>query len=164
MFTFERFEENHLSLLRQWLNSEHIKDFWQESDDDEKLKAKFLHELPRQGVLPFVIAKDHKPIGYIQYYDATKVGGGWWEAEQNGTFGIDLMIGSIEHHGRGFGPTIINEFIGILRENEPSLKSIIIDPDPKNRRAIRAFEKAGFIKESEITTPDGTALLMRMTF
>ena len=163
MFTFERFEENHLFLLRQWLNAEHIKDFWQESDDDEKLKIKFLDELPRQGVLPFVIAKDHKPIGYIQYYDATKVGGGWWEEEPNGTFGIDLMIGSSEHHGRGFGPTIIKEFVGFVRQREPSLRSITIDPEPKNHRAIRAFEKAGFVKESEIETPDGTALLMRMT-
>jgi RimJ/RimL family protein N-acetyltransferase len=164
MFTFERFEENHLSLLRQWLNARHIKHFWQESDDEEKLKVKFLDELPRQGVLPFVIAKDHEPIGYIQYYDATKVGGGWLESELIGTFGIDLMIGSSKHHGRGFGPTVIKEFVDYIREKEPSLKCIIIDPDPKNRRAIRAFEKAGFAKESEIETPDGTALLMRMTF
>lgn len=162
MFTFEAFQANHLFLLRQWLNSEHIKDYWQETEDDEELKKKFLETLPNRSVFSFVIKKDHAPIGYIQYYNAKKVGGGWWEQEPQGSFGIDLMIGNANYYGRGLGSVIIKEFITFIQAREPSLRSIIIDPDPKNLRAIRAFEKAGFVAESEIQTPGGTALLMRI--
>ncbi len=36
----------------------------------------------------------------------------------------------------------------------------MIDPRPDNPRAIRAYEKAGFVPQHEIVTPDGPALLM----
>jgi aminoglycoside 6'-N-acetyltransferase len=36
----------------------------------------------------------------------------------------------------------------------------VINPDPANARAIRAYEKAGFRPERIIDTPDGAALLM----
>jgi aminoglycoside 6'-N-acetyltransferase len=37
---------------------------------------------------------------------------------------------------------------------------VVIDPDPANARAIRAYEKAGFSKQHVVETPDGPALLM----
>jgi aminoglycoside 6'-N-acetyltransferase len=37
---------------------------------------------------------------------------------------------------------------------------VVIDPDPTNARAIRAYEKAGFVKDRFVDTPDGPALLM----
>jgi aminoglycoside 6'-N-acetyltransferase len=36
----------------------------------------------------------------------------------------------------------------------------VIDPNPGNPRAIRAYEKAGFRRAREVDTPDGRALLM----
>ncbi|MES3037311.1 MAG: GNAT family N-acetyltransferase [Bdellovibrionota bacterium] len=162
MFNFLPFSENHLPHLRHWLNQEHVKKFWQESSNDQKLSEKFLIELPRRGVWPFVIEHKNREIGYIQYYDATKVGDGWWLNETSGTFGIDLMIGQPELLGQGIGPQVITEFISFTRKREPTVESIIIDPDPNNKIAIRAFEKAGFRTESEIETPGGPALLMRI--
>jgi aminoglycoside 6'-N-acetyltransferase len=37
---------------------------------------------------------------------------------------------------------------------------VITDPDPANARAIRAYEKAGFVRDRMVDTPDGIALLM----
>lgn len=37
---------------------------------------------------------------------------------------------------------------------------VVIDPDPGNKRAIRAYEKAGFVRDHVVDTPDGPALLM----
>ena len=37
---------------------------------------------------------------------------------------------------------------------------LVIDPDPANARAIRAYEKAGFRRGRVVDTPDGPALLM----
>jgi aminoglycoside 6'-N-acetyltransferase len=37
---------------------------------------------------------------------------------------------------------------------------LIIDPDPDNARAIRAYEKAGFVAFDRRTTIYGPALLM----
>jgi RimJ/RimL family protein N-acetyltransferase len=164
MIEFFEFEERHLVRFREWLNQEHIKPVWQETDDDSELKEKFLNQLPARGVYPYVFTLDRIPIGYIQYYEAKKVGGGWWENEKPGTFGVDLLIGDEKDVGKGLGPNVIRQFIELMKTRESKMTSVIIDPDPKNKSAIRAFEKAGFRIENEIATPGGAALLMRLTF
>ena len=37
---------------------------------------------------------------------------------------------------------------------------VLTDPDPANARAIRAYRKAGFSGDREVTTPEGRALLL----
>lgn len=163
MISFGPFQSKHLKSLRSWLQEDHVKKFWQETEDEADLSEKFLITLPKRGIHCFIIKQDEEDIGFIQYYEAAKVGGGWWPYEKPGAFGIDLMIGRADLVGKGLGPRIIREFVEYVRGNE-NVRSIIIDPDPKNPAAIRAFEKAGFKREQEITTPGGAALLMRMTF
>jgi aminoglycoside 6'-N-acetyltransferase len=74
------------------------------------------------------------------------------------TRGIDQFIGEADMVGRGHGSAFIRAFIEGLLEN--GVPRIVIDPNPTNPRAIRAYEKAGFRREREVDTPDGRALLM----
>ncbi len=159
---FIPFQEPHTDLLLEWLSKPHIKNVWQENGSRDKIWAKYKN-LPKRHVYPFVIEDEGQLIGYIQYYDATKVGGGCWPDEKTGTYGVDLMIGDATRTGKGQGPKIIKEFLQFVKAREPSATSFIIDPEPSNARAIRAFEKAGFEKERQLETPGGTALLMRLT-
>jgi RimJ/RimL family protein N-acetyltransferase len=162
MTEFIPFKKEHLSLFSHWLNQEHVEPYWQESSDDEELAGKFLVEYPKRGLSAFVIQVDGKSVGFIQSYEARKVGNGWWPDEKSGTFGIDIILGDPQSVGKGLGPKVISDFIKFLALREPSLKEIIIDPHPKNRKAIRAFEKAGFVFEKNIVTPGGPAALMRL--
>ena len=43
---------------------------------------------------------------------------------------------------------------------DPQVTRIQTDPDPRNARAIRCYEKAGFRAVGEVRTPDGVALLL----
>lgn len=154
--------DEHIPFLRQWLKEPHVAEFWQETENEEEFRQKFLNKLPDRGVSPFVIALNSKPIGYIQYYEARKVGGGWWPDAHDGTFGIDQFIGDSTLVGRGLGTKIIKQFVDDLFR-QPNITEVITDPDPKNKRAIRAYEKAGFAAVGEIKTPGGEALLMKIT-
>ena len=60
--------------------------------------------------------------------------------------------------GRGHGSAFIRAFAERLLAN--GTPRIVIDPDPANARAIRAYEKAGFERDRIVETPDGPALLM----
>ncbi|KTD82223.1 GNAT family N-acetyltransferase [Legionella waltersii] len=153
--------EGHIPLLRQWLNEPHVAEFWQETGNEEELRQKFLEKIPERGVSPFIISFDQRPIGYIQYYEANKIGGGWWPDAKEGTFGIDQLIGDPMYINRGYGTKIISQFVDLLFNN-PQVKEIITDPDPKNHRAVRVYEKVGFNRIGVIQTPGGEALLLRM--
>jgi RimJ/RimL family protein N-acetyltransferase len=158
---FTSLQDSDIPLLRQWLKEPHVAEFWQETEDEEEFRKKFLDKLPERGVVPFIISVNSKPVGYIQYYDACKVGGGWWPNAKEGTFGVDQFIGDPKLIGRGFGTEIIKCFVQNLF-SQSKVKELITDPEPKNKRAIRAYEKVGFKTVGEIKTPGGYALLMRM--
>lgn len=156
---FKPLKEEHLPILRKWLKEPHVAEFWQETEDENEFREKFLNALPKRGVSPFIIILDATPIGYIQHYEARSIGGGWWPDTKEGTFGIDQFIGDPAMINRGYGTAIIRQFVENLFQN-PSVKEIITDPDPKNHRAIRAYEKVGFLRSGEIKTPGGDALLL----
>lgn len=157
---FEPFEEGHLPLLRRWLAEPHVKEWWQEPRDEGELREKYTVTLQARGIRSQIIRLDGRPIGYIQSYDATGIGGGWWEGVPHGTYGMDQLIGDPEFVGRGLGSAIIRMYAERLLEEEDAL-AVIADPDPANLRAIRAYEKAGFEREGIVETPNGRAMLMR---
>lgn len=162
MISFKEFIESHVPIFMQWLKEPHVSPFWQETENPAELTEKYIHDFPKRHVWPFIITFNNEEIGYIQFYDAFKVGNGWWEDEAPGTFGIDLLLGNSDFTGKGLAPKIIKEFVSFIRKIKPEITNVIIDPDPGNQRAIKAFQKAGFIIESEVITPGGKALLMRM--
>lgn len=91
-----------------------------------------------------------KPIGYFQYY-----------VIPDGSIGIDQFIGEEEIINRGVGTNAIKMFVEmIMRERNPS--SIILDPSPENKRAIRCYEKAGFKHYETKAGEEGLAYMMRL--
>ena len=83
----------------------------------------------------FIVEDRGRPIGEMQYYysytDAT------WSA------GIDIFIGEPDARDRGRGTEAIRTVLQYLFETK-GVSRVVIDPEPSNRRAIRAYEKAGF--------------------
>jgi aminoglycoside 6'-N-acetyltransferase len=75
-----------------------------------------------------------------------------------GTRGIDQFIGELEMLGCGHGSAFIRHFTdGLFSAGTPR---VVTDPSPTNARAIRAYEKAGFVRDHIVDTPEGPALLM----
>ncbi|HEY8191897.1 MAG TPA: GNAT family N-acetyltransferase, partial [Alphaproteobacteria bacterium] len=143
IISFRDFEEADVPLLNKWLSMPHVSEYWQESENIEELKAKFPAGLQGRGIAPFIVLIDGQPAGYIQYYEADKIGGGWWPDMGSGTFGIDQFIGEPDMVGKGLGSLIIKTMCDYIFTHMKA-SAIIADPAPNNRRAIRAYEKSGF--------------------
>lgn len=75
------------------------------------------------------------PIGGIEYFHDRP--GAPWSA------GIDIFIGEPDARDRGLGTEALRTLLRYLFETK-GLKRVTIDPEPSNRRAVRAYEKAGF--------------------
>ena len=99
-------------------------------------------------------------MAFIQCYDVMRADPEWWRDETDpGARGIDQFLANAEQLNHGLGSRMIAEFLQRLW-TDPAVTKVQTDPSPNNARAIRAYEKAGFKRVRELTTPDGPALLM----
>jgi RimJ/RimL family protein N-acetyltransferase len=160
-FTFKPLQEADLDLLCKWLNKPHVKEWWDDKLNNDEIKSKYKERIGDEIVVPYIAFLNGNPIGFIQSYQANKVGGGWWPDEKEGTIGIDQFIGEKNLINRGIGTKMIRAFIKYILLN-PNVKKIMTDVDPKNSRAIRCYEKSGFKFVKEMMTPDGLAYLMEI--
>lgn len=153
--TFRAFTEIDFPLLLAWLESPHVKKWW---DQDitytiDLVKEKFgkhIHGLAisnnsNKKTYAYTISVDKEKIGYIQAYNARDF------AEENGLdldvisgsiCGVDLFIGDEKFLHKGMGPQILNEFEKQIWA--PHFDWCLIDPVKDNAAAIKSFEKAGF--------------------
>lgn len=153
-----------LPLVRRWLDMPHMLEWWGEPES-ELSHIKDMIE-GRDTTRPFIFSLGGEPIGYIQYWfighhqNDTWLADNPWLAElPPETIGVDLSIGEPENVSRGFGSQVLRAFVeSLVREGH---RTIIIDPDPANARAVRAYEKAGFRVIPELLGRSGDSLLMK---
>jgi aminoglycoside 6'-N-acetyltransferase len=153
-YTFRPMSVTDLPLIRRWLGEAHVREWWGDPDEQFALVGGDLHE---PDMDQFIVLAGDKPFGYLQCYRLTAWNTGLGP-QPEGTRGIDQFIGESDMIGRGHGSGFIRQFADAqLRQGLPR---IVTDPDPLNARAVRAYEKAGFVRERMVETPDGPALLM----
>lgn len=128
---FNRLTKEGLPLLETWLHEPHVKAWWDQ--DMEKYKSRLDANSP---IKCFIIEVNRVPVGFIQYYPSEY---------QQGAIGVDFFIGNPTFISKSLGAFLLSEFI----EKMLPEKTIVVDPDIKNIRAIRVYEQAGFKKTKE---------------
>ncbi|MEY9135690.1 aminoglycoside 6'-N-acetyltransferase [Bradyrhizobium diazoefficiens] len=114
-------------------------------------------DLDEPAMDQFIVLAGDKPFGYLQCYRLTAWNTGFGP-QPEGTRGIDQFIGESDMIARGHGSAFIRQFVD--EQLRQGLPRVVTDPDPLNSRAVRAYEKAGFVRDRMVETPDGPALLM----
>jgi AacA4 family aminoglycoside N(6')-acetyltransferase len=162
--TLRLMTERDLPMLHDWLNRPHIVEWWGGEDERPTLENVRQHYLPRvltqESVTPYIAMLGDEPLGYAQSYVAMGSGDGWWEDETDpGVRGIDQFLAHPAQLNQGLGTRLVRALVERLFQ-DLSVTRIQTDPAPENLRAIRCYEKAGFVKQGLITTPDGPAVYM----
>jgi AacA4 family aminoglycoside N(6')-acetyltransferase len=165
--TLRLMTQHDLPMLHEWLNRPHIVEWWGGDDERPTLNEVLEHYLPRvmaaESVTPYIAMLGDQPIGYAQSYVALGSGDGWWEDETDpGVRGIDQSLANPVQLNKGLGTILVRTLVETLFADSAVTK-IQTDPSPNNFRAIRCYEKAGFVQQGVITTPDGPAVYMVQT-
>ncbi len=162
--TLRLMTEHDLPTLHEWLNRPHIVEWWGGEEERPTLDEVLEHYLPRtmaeESVTPYIAMLGKEPIGYAQSYVALGCGEGWWTDETDpGVRGIDQSLADPENLNKGLGTKLVRALAELLFA-DPTVTKIQTDPAPDNDRAIRCYEKAGFVQQGVVSTPDGPAVYM----
>lgn len=168
---FQSLQESHFPLLLKWLETPHVKVWWNPEvewtleliENKYRNYVKGFKRLEFQGCViekpihAFLICIDDKEVGYIQYYnvyDFRREQRYEIEGLPDSLAALDIFIGKEEFLGKGLGCRIIKQFLS--EYVDPHYDACFVDPDTANIRAIRTYENAGFkkikmVKDGRIT-------------
>lgn len=160
-YLFKPLQVHDLIKLCTWFKKPHVKEWWNDHLSDDEIKAKYQKRIGSKIIVSYIFYVDEKPIGFIQYYFANKVGLEGWPSEADDTVGIDLFIGEEAYINHGYGTKMIKAFVDKLF-SELNIHKILVDVDPENKRAQRCYEKVGFVFVKKVMTTDGLVNLFEM--
>jgi aminoglycoside 6'-N-acetyltransferase len=156
VYDFRDVTEADLPMLAAWLAEPHVAEWW--DDAIEVSLAGIREAMESIDTEPLIVELDGRPIAYIQSYDPHMEDDHPYQDQPFGTLGMDVTIGIPDLVGKGHGTAIVRQFCDLLFEE--GAPRVVIDPNPANKRAIRAYEKAGFRAFDTRTTIFGPALMM----
>lgn len=154
-YVFRHVEASDLPLLKGWLSEPHVRQWWGEPD---RALREIADHVDDSSIDVFVVHYGDRPVGYIQSWSPHAEENHPCQDQPVGTRGIDQFIGEPGLVNRGHGSAFIRTFVADLFE--AGAPRVITDPNPRNARAIKAYENAGFHFLDRRTTISGEALLM----
>jgi RimJ/RimL family protein N-acetyltransferase len=164
IYDFQPMSAADLPLMRRWLERPHMREWWGEPETELGYIRDMIEG--RDTTRPFIFSADREPIGYIQYWfvgdhqNAAWIGDHPWLAElPSDAVGVDLSIGDPRKLSQGIGSAVLRAFTERLVEK--GHRTIVIDPDPANRRAVRAYAKAGYRAIPQLLGRSGDTLIMQ---
>jgi aminoglycoside 6'-N-acetyltransferase len=153
-YEFRAMSAADLPMVRRWLGTPEVTRWWGQPDEQDALVS---DDLDHPDMDQFIVSADGRPFAYIQCYALSAWNQGFGP-QPLGTRGVDQFIGEPHMIGRGHGSHFVRQFVDQLLRS--GLPRVVTDPDPANGRAVRAYEKSGFMRDRVVATPDGPALLM----
>ena len=153
-----------LPLLAEWLARPHWREWWGEAETELGYIRDMIEG--RDTTEPYLFELDGTPLGYIQMwriadnrFEPWLTEAPWLAELPDEAVGVDLSLADTARLSQGIGSAVLRAFVTRLRERGHHV--IIIDPDPANLRAVRAYKKAGFRPIPELEGRTGDSLLMR---
>lgn len=135
-------------LLVKWLSDPQVLAYYEGRDRPHDLALVQEHfYVEAEGEQRCIIEYQEEPIGYIQYYAIGE------EREEYGyenltsrMYGMDQFIGETDYWNKGIGTKLIQAMVDYLHAEEQA-DILIMDPQSWNERALRVYEKCGFVKK-----------------
>jgi aminoglycoside 6'-N-acetyltransferase len=153
-YTFRPVSHADLDLLRRWRARPHVVEYWGPAEVEDPGEM-----LADARVAMWIVEHCGRPFAYAQDYSPHD-----WDRHPfahlpPGSRGIDQYIGEADMLGLGHGSAFVRAHCDrLLAAGAPAIGT---DPHPDNKRAIRAYEKAGFaVVDGPLDTRWGRALLM----
>jgi aminoglycoside 6'-N-acetyltransferase len=141
-------------IMAKWLSTPGVLEFYGDINSPFSLEQVITKYEPRiKGeslITPYIVELNTIAMGFIQRYrviEKEQLAFGYQKNQI--VYGIDLFIGEPKLFGKGYGTQMVMKFVNhLFRTSDAEI--IILDPKVSNERAIRCYEKCGFVKVKKI--------------
>lgn len=155
-----RADADDVTRIVDWRARPHVHEFWDPDDpppDTAQVEREYLPSTrPDSPTIGCIVELGDRPIGYIQLYPWTVDAA---EAEELGisvgpdSWGLDVFVGEEDLVDRGVGTRIVRLACEHM-ERERGASEVVLLTEVLNARAVRAYEKAGFVKDHQVRDYD----------
>jgi len=150
--SFRPITDDDIPLLARWLRDPAVGAWWEGTTvdyDETYVRAEMLPRTDEHHVTQAIVELDGEPIGFQQWYaldgepdSMAKYG----LTPEDRAYGIDQLIGESRQHGQGIGTRQVRAVSAwLLGPNGPQARLVITDPVVENERAVRCYQKSGFV-------------------
>ena len=157
-FAFRRADRSDDDLIGTWFHAPHVGEYWGEASTNVRdfrdamtgrsdLFNYWIGQI--DGVAFCLLITTNAAVGSPEHLApfVPDTGEAWT---------LDVLIGVPEYVGRGLAAPMLESFLRHVLIQKPTLRTVLIDPEARNSRAIHVYEKAGFQKVSEFTPSAGS--------
>ncbi|CAG9621900.1 GNAT family N-acetyltransferase [Sutcliffiella rhizosphaerae] len=145
-------EKRDAKLLLKWLTDSSVLQYYEGRDkvfDIESIQRKFFQRT--DVIRRYIVECQNQRIGYIQVYPINKHTSPFVEYfQEKDVVGMDQFIGESAYLNKGIGTQLLTSMVQYLTEKE-GVGKILMDPMVTNARAVRCYEKSGFIKKQVLS-------------
>ncbi|SMF61171.1 aminoglycoside 6'-N-acetyltransferase [Allosphingosinicella indica] len=158
-YRFDRVTVADLPMIDRWLQTPAVREWWIDAEGNpaDPIGAS---DLGQRDVDMWIVSWKGLPFAFMQDYDPHACEGHHFAYLPAGSRGIDQFIGDAAMLDRGHGSSFIKARIATLFAS--GVPAVGTDPHPRNARAIRAYEKSGFVAKEICSTAWGMCLLMEV--
>lgn len=139
--TLRPLTEADLDLVHGWFGQPHVRAFW---GTPEKELAAVKADLAGtgSGFTMLIASVDGAPFAYLQHQPTATAPDPYYADAPLGAQAIDLLIGPLEHLGKGLAAPLLDALAAHLTAQGTT--ALLLDPDIANTRALKAYRRAGF--------------------
>lgn len=149
-----------LEAVHGWMNDPEVARFWEMAQPAERIGAYLREQVASSHSTPYIGCFDGVPMSYWELYRADLDPLAEHYTARHRDEGVHLLLGPSEVRGRGLGARLLRAVSDWQLAAQPYAERVVAEPDIRNVRSLRAFERAGFRKARELDLPDKRAALM----
>ncbi|GAA4895106.1 GNAT family N-acetyltransferase [Streptomyces coeruleoprunus] len=147
-------------LVHGWMNDPEVAEYWEMAEPRDRIAAYLREQVGSGHSTPYLGCLDGTPMSYWELYRADLDPlHRHYEARPRDA-GVHLLLGPSAYRGRGLGATLLRAVCDWRLRTDPYARRVVAEPDVRNVRSVRTFERAGFRLVRHIDLPDKRAAFM----
>lgn len=152
--------EGDAELVAAWMNDPEVAPYWELDGPVERVAAYLRDQVGSGHATPYLGCVDGTPMSYWELYRADLDPLSRHYRARPRDAGVHVLLGPPAYRGRGLGPVLLRAVTDWQLHSDPYAQRVVAEPDVRNIRSVRAFERAGFRVASYLELPDKRAALM----